>query len=64
MLTDAKIRAAKPSERPVKLFDSGGLYLEVVPPRGPLVAPQVPRRGQGEAAVAWRLPAGVLEGSP
>jgi hypothetical protein len=31
MLTDAKIRAAKPSDRPVKLFDSGGLYLEVSP---------------------------------
>ena len=25
MLTDAKIRAAKRSERPVKLFDAGGL---------------------------------------
>jgi integrase len=34
MLTDAKIRAAKPSERPVKLFDSGGLYLEVSPRGG------------------------------
>jgi hypothetical protein len=34
MLTDAKIRAAKPSERHVKLFDSGGLYLEVSPRGG------------------------------
>jgi hypothetical protein len=34
MLTDAKIRAARPSERPVKLFDGGGLYLEVSPRGG------------------------------
>jgi hypothetical protein len=34
MLTDAKIRAAKPSEKPYKLFDAGGLYLEVSPRGG------------------------------
>jgi integrase len=28
-LTDAKIRSAKPREKPVKLTDGGGLYLEV-----------------------------------
>lgn len=28
MLTDARIRAAKPRERPYKLFDGGGLYLK------------------------------------
>lgn len=30
-LTDAKIRNTKPAENPVKLADSGGLYLEVRP---------------------------------
>lgn len=30
-LTDAKIRAASPQQRPVKLFDGGGLYLLVNP---------------------------------
>lgn len=30
-LTDAKIRNTKPSEKPLKLTDSGGLYLEVRP---------------------------------
>ncbi|MFT3791069.1 MAG: Arm DNA-binding domain-containing protein [Rudaea sp.] len=30
-LTDAKIRNAKPAESPIKLADSGGLYLEVRP---------------------------------
>lgn len=30
-LTDAKIRNAKPSDKPVKLTDAGGLYLEVRP---------------------------------
>jgi hypothetical protein len=28
-LTDTKIRSAKPREKPVKLTDGGGLYLEV-----------------------------------
>lgn len=31
MLTDAKIRNAKPADKPVKLTDAGGLYLEVRP---------------------------------
>jgi hypothetical protein len=31
MLTEAEIRAAKPSEKAFKLFDSGGLYLLVNP---------------------------------
>ncbi len=30
MLTDSAIRNAKPGPKPVKMFDSGGLYLEVV----------------------------------
>ena len=30
-LTDAEIRAAKPSEKPRKLFDGGGLYLLINP---------------------------------
>ncbi|MEN9266279.1 MAG: integrase arm-type DNA-binding domain-containing protein [Thermostichales cyanobacterium BF4_bins_65] len=31
MLSDAKVRAAKPREKPYKLFDEKGLYLEVMP---------------------------------
>jgi hypothetical protein len=30
-LTDAKIRGTKPSEKPVKLTDAGGLYLDIRP---------------------------------
>jgi hypothetical protein len=30
-LTDTAIRAAKPADKPVRLFDGGGLYLEVSP---------------------------------
>lgn len=30
-LTDTAIRNAKPADRPVRLFDAGGLYLEVAP---------------------------------
>lgn len=33
-LTDTKIRTAKPREKPYRLFDSGGLYLEVTPSGG------------------------------
>lgn len=33
-LTDTAIRAAKPSDKPVRLFDAGGLYLEVAPRGG------------------------------
>ncbi len=31
MLSDARIRGAKPTDRPVKLSDGGGLYLMVTP---------------------------------
>ncbi|MBL8491129.1 MAG: integrase arm-type DNA-binding domain-containing protein, partial [Rhodocyclaceae bacterium] len=33
-LTDAAIRTAKPTDKPQRLFDSGGLYLEVAPAGG------------------------------
>ena len=33
-LTDAAIRRAKPAAKPVRLYDSGGLYLEVAPSGG------------------------------
>ena len=35
-LTDALIRTAKPSAKPVRMFDGGGLYLEVSPAGGKL----------------------------
>lgn len=34
MLTDSAIRKAKPAEKPQRLFDAGGLYLEVSPSGG------------------------------
>ncbi|HKB59530.1 MAG TPA: integrase arm-type DNA-binding domain-containing protein [Gallionellaceae bacterium] len=33
-LTDTAIRNAKPAEKPVRMFDGGGLYLEVAPSGG------------------------------
>jgi Arm DNA-binding domain len=33
MLTDARVRNAKPTQRPIKLSDGGGLYL-LIQPRG------------------------------
>jgi len=35
-LTDTAIRNAKPGEKPIRLFDGGGLYLEVSPAGGKL----------------------------
>jgi integrase len=35
-LTDAQIRSAKPAAKPVRLFDGGGLYLEISPTGGKL----------------------------
>src|ERR1700693_5093024 len=36
MLTDVKVRKAKPGNRAIRLWDSGGLYLEVSPAGGKL----------------------------
>jgi Arm DNA-binding domain len=33
-LTDTAIRNARPGEKPIRLFDGGGLYLEVSPAGG------------------------------
>ncbi len=33
-LTDSEIRTAKPPAKTVKMFDSGGLYLELTPAGG------------------------------
>ena len=35
-LTDAAIRTAKPRQKPYKLADGGGLYIEVAPGGGNL----------------------------
>ena len=36
MLTDTAIRKAKPTDKPQRLFDGGGLYLEIAPSGGKL----------------------------
>jgi hypothetical protein len=35
-LTDTAIRKTKPGSKPIRLFDGGGLYLEVTPAGGKL----------------------------
>jgi hypothetical protein len=35
-LSDVAIRAAKPTERPTRIADGGGLYLEISPAGGKL----------------------------
>jgi hypothetical protein len=37
-LSDIKVRNARPAEKPVRLFDERGLYLEVSPAGGQMVA--------------------------
>ena len=63
-LTDTAIRNAKPGEKPVKLFDGGGLYSWKSPRRREVVATEVPVRRQGKAAVPWRLSRRELERRP
>jgi hypothetical protein len=46
-LSDRAIKNAKPDKKPQRLFDGGGLYLEIAPAGGALVAAQVPLRRQG-----------------
>jgi len=41
-LTDVVIRGAKPTTKALKLYDSGGLYLEVSPSGGKWVAAEIP----------------------
>lgn len=35
-LTDAAIRKAKPADKPIRIFDGGGLYIEIAPSGGKL----------------------------
>ena len=36
MLTNVQIQKAAPGEKPIRLFDGGGLYLEISPTGGKL----------------------------
>ena len=40
MLTDARIKTAKPGDKPIRTFDGGGLYLEISPAGGKLWRPK------------------------
>lgn len=51
-ITHVAVVNAKPREKPYRLFDGRGLYLEVSPSGASLVALQVPLRRQGKASVA------------
>lgn len=55
-LSDTALRKAKPTDKTQRLFDGGGLYLEVSPSGGQVVAPEVPLWGQGETPILWHLP--------
>nr|CUV18489.1 protein of unknown function [Ralstonia solanacearum] len=62
-LADTAIRNAKPSEKSIRLFDGGGLYIEVSPSGGQVVAIEVPLRRQGKAVVPWGVSRSRPEGS-
>ena len=59
-LTDSAVRAAKPHAKARKLFDGGGLYLELSPAGGEVVALEIPLRWEGKTALPGRLPGGFL----
>jgi hypothetical protein len=54
-LTDLAIRKLQPGPKPVRVFDGRGLYLEVTPNGGKVVAPEVPLWGQGKVALHGHL---------
>ncbi len=55
-LTDTAIRSAKPAERAKRLFDSGGLYIEVAPSGGKLWRLKYRFRGKEKRLALGRYP--------
>ena len=55
MLTDTTLRYAKPGTKAVKVFDDGGLYLEVAPSGGKWWHLKYRYGGQGEKNFTRRL---------
>ena len=55
-LTEAQIRAAKPKEKPYKLFDERGLFMLVTATGRPAVALPVPPRWGRKATGSARTP--------
>lgn len=64
MLSDAKVRAAKPRAKPYKLTDTNRLYLLVMPGGRKAVALELLFRGQAEEPVLGALPDGQSRGRP
>lgn len=55
-LTAKDCETAKPKEKAYKLFDGGGLYLEVKPPNSKLWRLKLSFSGQREKTLHWRIP--------
>ena len=55
MLTDTRIRNAKPDTRPIKLTDAFGLHLLIQPHRQQAMAAGLSLRWEAEDACPWRL---------
>ena len=62
-LADVVIRSAKPTTKALKLYDSGGLYLEVSPSGGKMVAAEIPLQRQRKQDFPRRIPRNDFEGS-
>ncbi|MDR1647524.1 MAG: integrase arm-type DNA-binding domain-containing protein, partial [Zoogloeaceae bacterium] len=56
MLTDTAVKSAKPGAKPVRLYDSGGLYLEVSPAGGKLWRMKCYFRGKEKRLSLGRYP--------
>jgi hypothetical protein len=59
-LTDVAIRNSKPAAKSFKLYDTGGLYLEISPCRRRMVAPEISLQRQGKPDMTWAV--GAAEG--
>ena len=62
MLTDTKIKQAKVTDKPYKIYDSEGLYIEVAPIKEVEMALSVERKGK--ASEFWNIPRSPPEAGP
>jgi hypothetical protein len=55
-LTDHSVKTAKPTDKPYKLFDSGGLYIQIEPSGGKLWRFKYRFEGKAKKCSLWQYP--------
>jgi len=64
MLTDSKIRAAKPKEKPFKLYDQKGLYMLVTPAGGRIWRLKYHLHGRERGMALGKYPIAAAHAAP